>query len=443
MCRYFRHFRQLALHKLLIRIAQSRPWNENLRRLIYTKRHDSRYQREGSHMKGTASTCILAMGALLYSGIGMAQAQSFPVTAGQRATAQHVAQQGVPVAALAPNAPDSYTVQSGDTLWRISGLFLRQPWRWPALWGMNLSSIANPHLIYPGQVLYLEQSGGYARLSTSRNGGTPTVKLSPSVRSQSLNDMALPTLQMHIIEAFMTEPLVIDSNTLVSAPRIVAGTDDRILISQGDRAYARGPDTAPLLSTAGAPRRYRMFREATPLHDPITREILGYEAQYLGQVELEQGETLLPQTDAQAAPQYVPASVNIQKTKEEVRPGDRLLPEPPRQYVNFVPHAPASDVTAHVASLYGSTAVRYGTQHQVVAINKGSQDGMAPGMVMTLMSQGKALVDKTDPHRPTIRLPDEENGLAMVFRSFDRVSYALIMDIQRGVQVGDKLVSPH
>lgn len=393
-------------------------------------------------MKGTATTCLLAIGAVLYGTTAIAQAQSFPVTAGQRATAQQVAHQGVPLSALAPNAPDSYTVQSGDTLWRISGLFLRQPWRWPELWGMNLSSIANPHLIYPGQVLYLEKEGGYARLSTSRNGSTPTVKLSPSVRSQSLSDMALPTLQMHIIEAFMTEPMVIDSNTLANAPRIVAGSDERMLISQGDRAYARGPANAPLLRDAGPSRHYRMFREATPLHDPLTREVLGYEAQYLGKVELERDETLLPPSGEGAQPISVPATVIIQKTKEEVRPGDRLLPEPPRQYLNFVPHAPASDITAHVASIYGSTAVRYGTQHQVVAINKGRQDGIAPGMVLALMSQGKTLVDKTDPTRATMQLPDEENGLAMVFRSFDRVSYVLIMDIQRGVQVGDRLITP-
>ena len=145
-------------------------------------------------MKGTATTCVLAMATALYSTVGVAQEQSFPVTAGQRATAQQVAQQGVPLSALNPSAPASYTVQRGDTLWRISGLFLRQPWRWPELWGMNLQSIANPHLIYPGQVLYLEKDGDYARLTTARNGGSSTVKLSPRVRSESLSDLALPTL---------------------------------------------------------------------------------------------------------------------------------------------------------------------------------------------------------------------------------------------------------
>lgn len=393
-------------------------------------------------MKGTATTCVLAMATALYSTVGVAQAQSFPVTAGQRATAQQVAQQGVPVSALNPSAPASYTVQRGDTLWRISGLFLRQPWRWPELWGMNLQSIANPHLIYPGQVLYLEKDGDYARLTTARNGASPTVKLSPRVRSESLSDLALPTLQMHIIEAFLAEPLVIDSDTVANAPRIIAGEDDRSMLSPGDRAYVRGPSTAPLVYAEGASRSYRLFRQATPLHDPITKEVLGYEAQYLGQVELERGETPGKATQKDALPVNVPGTVNIRKVKEEIRPGDRLLPEPARQYLSYVPHAPQTAVEAHVVSIYGSTSVRYGTQYQVVAINKGSQDGMAPGMVLALMTTGQTLVDKTDPQRATVQLPNEENGLAMVFRSFDRVSYALIMDIQRGVQVGDLLATP-
>lgn len=393
-------------------------------------------------MKGTASTCVWIMGAMLYSTMGTAHAQSFPVTPTQRSTAQQVAQQGVPLSALSPTAPDSYTVQRGDTLWRISGLFLRQPWRWPELWGMNLQAIANPHLIYPGQVLYLEKNGGFARLSASRQGGTPTIKLSPRARSESLSDMALPTIQMHIIEAFLSEPLVVDTNTLANAPRIIAGDDERMMRSTGDRAYVRGPAGAPLLSGTGMPSGHRIFRQATPLLDPITREVLGYEAQYLGHAELERGETPVAAAADSTQPAYLPATITITKTKEELMPGDRLVPEPPRQYINFVPHAPQKDVNAHVVSIYGNAAVRYGTQHQIVAINKGSQDGVAPGMVLSLMTKGQKIQDKTDAQRSTVQLPDEENGLAMVFRSFDRVSYALIMDIQRGVQVGDRLAAP-
>ena len=384
-------------------------------------------------MKGTATTCAMAISVVLAATGASAHAQSWPVTDAQRSTAQQVAQQGVPLHELSPNAPEVYTVKSGDTLWHIAGLFLRSPWRWPELWGMNLQSIANPHLIYPGQTLYLERLNGYARLSTSR-GGNDLVKLSPRARTDSALDMGINTLQMHLLEPFMTDPVVMDANTLHMAPRIVAASDERMMLSQGDRAYARAPQGAPLEIKPGAPRNYRLFREAVAIRDPLTKEILGYEAQHLGAVHLDRSE--VPQQ------QNTPATVMIVAAKEEVRAGDRLVPEPPRQYTNFVPHAPQQPVQARVASLYGSDAVRYGTQHQVVAINKGRQDGIVPGMVLSMITQGRMVVDKTDASHPKVRLPDEENGLGMVFRSFDRVSYVLIMDIQRGVEVGDLLTNP-
>ena len=176
-------------------------------------------------MKAIASTCALSIVAAVCA--GNAGAQSHPVTAQQQAIAQQVAQQGVPLSALAANAPDSYTVRKGDTLWRISGLFLRQPWRWPELWGTNMQAIANPHRIYPGQTLYLERSGGYARLRTSRS-GNETVKLSPRVRSESLADLAIPTIQMHLIEPFLAEPLIVQELALQQAPRLIASANEHI-----------------------------------------------------------------------------------------------------------------------------------------------------------------------------------------------------------------------
>lgn len=384
-------------------------------------------------MKGTATTCAIAISAVLSAASVHAQTPSWPVTAAQRATAQQVAQQGVPLHELSPQAPDVYTVKAGDTLWGIAGIFLVKQWRWPELWGMNLDAIRNPHLIYPGQVLYLEKHNGYARLSTSRS-GNDEVRLSPRVRTESALDLALPTLQMHLLEPFMSEPIVLDANTLASAPRIIAASDERMMLSQGDRGYARAPEGAPLQIQPGVKRTYRLFREAVPIKDPITKEILGYEAQHLGSVRLERSES----------PEYqkTAASVLVLSAKEEVRAGDRMVPEPDRQYTNFVPHAPVIPIEARVASLYGSNSVRYGTQHQVVAINKGTQDGVLPGMVLSLINQGRTVVDKTGERREKVRLPDEENGLGMVFRSFDRVAYVLIMDVQRGVEVGDLLTNP-
>ncbi|MFC4621570.1 LysM peptidoglycan-binding domain-containing protein [Comamonas nitrativorans] len=398
-------------------------------------------------MKALATTCALSLGAALSA--GHALAQTYPVTPGQQATAQQVAQRGVPLSALAANAPERYTVRKGDTLWGISGLFLRQPWRWPELWGMNLQAIANPHLIYPGQTLYLERSNGYARLTTSRS-GNETVKLSPRVRSESLRDLALPTLRMHLIEPFLAEPLVVQELTLQQAPRLIAASDERLLMSPGDEVYARGPAGTPFAAGDGDERLYRVFRDAKPLKDPITQEVLGYEAQYLGKVELLAAEAPPNLPDGAAAepaaantPQaQIPATLHVTQIKEEMRAGDRLLPEPARQYRSFVPHAPQDAVEARVVSLYTSNAMRYGTENQVISINKGEADGMEPGMVLSLISQGRQIVDKTEGRKETVQLPDQANGTGMVFRVFDRVSYVLVMDTRRGVTVGDKLVPP-
>ena len=375
-------------------------------------------------------------------------ARHLPVTDQQRATAQQVAQRGVPVEELAPNAPDTYTVKRGDTLWGISGLYLRRPWRWPELWGMNMESIRNPHLIYPGQVLYLEKQDGYARLRTARSvsGEGDTVKLTPRSREEGLTALALTTLPPHLIEPFLSEPLVVDQHTLKQAPRLVATTDERVLMAQGDRVYARSTlaDT-PLRRDAGAPDKYRVFRNAVPLKDPVSGEILGYEAHYLGSAEMVREEQPLASSEQGAVgtvAAFTPATLEILRTKEEIRAGDRLLPEPPRSFNNYTPHAPQALLDARVVSLYASTAVRYGAPHQVAVINKGLLDGVENGHVLALVSKGQRIKDKTSATKDWVQLPDEENGAAMVFRIFDRVSYVLLMDVHRGVQVGDKLVTP-
>lgn len=374
------------------------------------------------------------------------QTANYPVTGGQRATAQQVASRGVPLAELSPSAPDTYVVKRGDTLWGISGLYLQRPWRWPELWGMNLQAIPNPHLIYPGQTLYLEKADGYARLSTSRggSGSSETVRVSPRTRYDSLAGTALPTLQPHLIEPFLVEPLVVDELTLSLAPRLVATTEERVLMTTGDRAYALGPEGNPLVLAPQVPREYRVFRNATPMKDPATGEILGYESQYVGRAELVRSQSVESTPDGKGGTtvDVVPATVDLRASKEEIRAGDRLLPLPERSYVSYTPRAPQSPVDARVVSLYGSTAVAYAAQNQVVAINKGTRDGIEAGHVLTVLTQGQRIKDKTDERRGTIRLPSEANGTAMVFRTFDRVSYALLLQVQEGVRVGDRLVNP-
>ncbi len=401
---------------------------------------------------GTLGATLALAGGVLMTGTA-AWAQNFPVTPAQKATATQVAQAGVPLTELAANAPDSYTVVRGDTLWAISGLFLKSPWRWPELWGMNLDEIRNPHLIYPGQTLYLEKKDGRALLrmkgsaadaANAEMASLATVRLSPRVRSEALPDDALPSLNTNMLEPFLAGPVIVEEEGLRTASRIVATQDGRVLLSRGDRAYARSPDGKALIDDPVRKQKaFRLFRDAKPLKDPLTGEVLGYEAPYVGKALLVRSETIDQITDKDGKTQtdIVPATIDISAAKEEVRVGDRLLPEPEREFQTFVPHAPAGKVDAHIVSVYGNGVVNAG-QNQVVAINRGTRDGIEVGHVLAIQKGGKRLVDPTDPQRAEIRLPDERNGLLMVFRTFEKLSYGLVMEITDGVKVGDRLTNP-
>lgn len=378
-------------------------------------------------------------------------AQNFPIYPNQRATAEQVAQSGVPLSELAPNAPEEYTVKRGDTLWGISGLFLKTPWRWPELWGLNMDQISNPHRIYPGQTMYLDKSGGRARLRMGKASGSAaggdvadaepieTVRLSPRTRSNGLNEDAIPTLAPNLTEAFLTDALIVELDALEKAPRLVANKDSRVLVTRGERAYARGN----LPDADSTPRYWRIYRNAKPLRDPNTQAVLGYEAQFIGRAELIRGESVREVTDGRgrATTDIVPATVDILDAKEEIRPGDRMLPEPPRELLTYAPRVPPQPTSGQIVSVYGN-AVRYAAQNQVVVLNRGARDGLERGHVLALMSDGRRLIDRTNGERTAIKLPDERNGLMMVFRTFDRLSYALVLQISEGVQVGDRFGNP-
>jgi LysM domain len=356
-----------------------------------------------------------------------AQTSSLPITPEWRETARRVAQMGVPLEDLAPNAPDSHTVQPGDTLWGISGLFLKTPWRWPELWGMNLDQIRNPHLIYPGQVLVLDKLDGRARLRLAgADGGAPsnTVRLSPRVRSQLLDNGAIAAIPLNQIGPFLNEAVVFNANELEAAPRIVATQEGRVMVSRGETAYVRG-------DLSGA-RDFRLFRELVPLRDPITREVLGFEGRYVGTAEVTK-----PQ---QSTPMLVPATFRVTSTRLEAVVGDRLSPVPQQELVAYVPRAPAGAVEGRIVSVYGD-GVRAG-QNQVVAINKGQRDGMERGHVLALWRAGRATADTTSRDKATMQLPDERHGMLFVFRTFDRVSYALVLQVQEPVGAGDRFTQP-
>ncbi|MEO3711687.1 LysM peptidoglycan-binding domain-containing protein [Roseateles flavus] len=376
------------------------------------------------------ATALWAAAALV--GATPALATDFPVTQSQRDTAQKVAQAGVPLSELAPDAPDSYTVKKGDTLWAISTLFLKSPWRWPELWGMNQDQISNPHLIYPGQHLVLVKVDGRARLELAQQvtGPDGTVKLTPRARVQQLGDDGIPAIPMNLIEPFLNEAVVLDSDSLAAAPRVAATQEGRALLSRGDLAYVRG-------SLPNQQGDYRVFRSAKPLRDPVTKEVLGYEAAYVGTVEF-----LRPGSPAAGKTLEVPATFLVKQVRQEVNTGDRLAPVPPRSFGSFVPHAPNRAFDGRVIAVYGE-AVNAG-KNQIVSINKGSQDGMERGHVLALWRTGQEVRDTTTPQgRPeAIRLPDEQHGKLLVFQTFRRVSYALILSVQQPASAGDRFSQP-
>jgi LysM repeat protein len=376
---------------------------------------------------------LLPLAAALLS--APALAVNYPVTPGQRQTAEQVAQAGVPLSELSSNAPESHTVKPGDTLWDISKLFLTSPWRWPELWGMNRDQIANPHLIYPGQVLLLVKRDGRALLQLAQNrggaGGTDgTVKLSPQIRATPQDANPITAIPQHLIEPFLSEAIVFDTDELARAPRIVAAQEGRVMLSKGDAAYARGD-----LSQA---TDYRIFRNSRPLRDPSTREILGYEAPYLGTAELTRAAENRPVAEGKT--EIVPATLRILSNKQEIGVGDRLSPVPQRNFTRYVPHAPAKPVAGQIVSIYGD-ALSAG-QNQIVALNRGTRDGLERGHVLALWRDGRRVTDRSGEKREEIKLPDERHGVLFVFQTYERVSYALIISVQEPVGAGDRFTQP-
>lgn len=377
-----------------------------------------------------ASTLALAM--LPASAQGQ-----FPITDAQRQTASQVAQAGVPLSELSPDAPDSHTVKAGDTLWDISKLFLKSPWRWPELWGMNRDQIANPHLIYPGQVLVLVKKDGRAQLLLGEPRGPgadmqglPSGKLSPQVRASKFEDTAILAIPQHLIEPFLTEAVVLDTDSLNKAPRIVAASEGRVMMTRGDLAYARGD-----MKQA---RDWRVFRQAKPLRDPATNEVLGYEAPYLGTAELTRLAEEAPDADGKSVP--TASTLTIKTVRQEIGPGDRLAPVLQREFIRYVPHSPAGAMNGQIISVYGDALT--GGQNQIVSLNRGRRDGVERGHVLALWQDGRRITDSTGEKREQLKLPDERHGVLFVFQVYERVSYALIVSVKQPVQGGDRFTQP-
>ena len=366
---------------------------------------------------------------LVAAGLGsvLAAEPDFPITPQQREAARQVAGAGVPLAELAPDAPDAYTVKPGDTLWGISGLFLKRAWRWPELWGMNLEQIRNPHLIYPGQILVLERSGDRAQLRMASGVPTGTDKLSPRVRDMGASTLPIAAVPLRAIEAFLGEAVIFSDDQLQRAPRIVAAQEGRVLIGKGDAAYVRGE--------IGNERLWQIFRQPRALTDPLTQQVLGYEGVHVGTASYE------AQAGTNERGEAVPATFRITSARVECNVEDRLIAAAARDFEPYVPRAPSKPVDGRIVSVYGD-ALNAG-QNQIVALNKGRLDGLERGHVLALWRAGAEARDGTveGPAQP-IRLPDERHGTLFVFRVFEKMAYALILEVREPVTRGDRFSQP-
>jgi len=331
---------------------------------------------------------------------------------------------------LKPDAPDRYVVVPGDTLWGISQRYTDSPWRWPELWGMNKEQIRNPHLIYPGAVLLLDRARG--TLSIAGSPGTPgarapsgSVKLAPRVRAEALSRQEIPSIPPSIIEPFLTRPLVIEPDGLDNAPTIVGTEGNRVVLAAGNVAYVRGmADTKE--------QTWYVYRRGPPLVDPDTERLLAYEAIYLGTAQLTRPGD--------------PATVVLTSTVQEVNAGDKLVPAGQAQPINYAPHAPSVQLTGRVIGIYGGVSkVGEAGPLQIISINRGRADGIEIGHVLALYSLGGTVRDVTKAANAPdarIKLPDERSGVAFVFRIFERVSYALVMNVTRPVSPLDVVHTP-
>lgn len=316
---------------------------------------------------------------------------------------------------LAPDAPDRHIVVPGDTLWGIASLFLKDPYRWPEIWRLNEQDIKNPHRIYPGQVVILDKSGDRPQLKIGK-----LVKAEPRIYFES-SEQPIPAIPQKVIEPFLSQPLVLDAGALDDAARIVAFQGERIATGAGDVVYAT--------NARAKAAEWQVFRPGPPMIDPDSgdeKKVLGFEAIYLGTArQLRDGE---------------PATFEITTSKQEIQRNDNLLPSPPLQIINYVPHAPSRPVAGRIIKIYGG--VGEGGKFSIVSLSRGKQDGLEIGNVLAVFRTGAEVQnlhgDNTEKHK----LPEERYGLVFVFRVFDRVSYGLVMNAPRSVMEGDTVRNP-
>ncbi len=322
-------------------------------------------------------------------------------------------------AAFRSDHPDEYVVEKGDTLWDISNTFLKSPWLWPEIWHVN-QQIENPHLIYPGDVIYLVYVDGEPRLTMDRpvKLAPGTTKLSPSVRVLP-EDEAISTIPLDRVNAFLSRSRIVTDEELEAAPYMLAGPEKRLIVGEGDYAYARGDVDQDVAN-------YGVYRREEAYMDPVTGEYLGTHAMNIGTVNTGTAEGDI-------------TKVQVLRSREELRMGDRLLPSEERTIEpNFYPSAPDDEINGLIMAVEGG--VSQVGKLDVIMVNKGEREGLLVGNVLAVYKRGETTRDPVTGE--SVTLPDERAGLVMVFRTFEKMSLALVLEAERPLAVNDKLLNP-
>ncbi|MHB0924938.1 MAG: LysM peptidoglycan-binding domain-containing protein [Gallionellaceae bacterium] len=320
---------------------------------------------------------------------------------------------------LRSDAPDRHVVVKGDTLWDISGKFFKDPWKWPYIWGMNKDSIKDPHWIYPGDVIILDRASGTLRIGepgaaiTGSSDGV--IKLSPKARAGHSTHDAIPSIPASAIEPFLSQPLSIEEGALKDAPTLIGAREGRVILGAHDIGFVKG-----LSQDKGS--KWQIYRPGKTFTDPDTDEALGIEAIYLGNAEV---------TDFADV-----STVTITKSVQEINQGDRLVAPSGAAANTYLPRAPGGNISTRVISVYGG--VSQAGQNTVITLNKGARDGLESGHVLALYRKGEDVKNEGE----KFTLPDERYGLVFVFRVFDKVSYALVMQTRLPVQLLDRAQTP-
>ena len=344
---------------------------------------------------------------------------------GERLEVAAVGQQP-PSPVLNPRHPDTYVVQGGDTLWDIASMFLRDPWLWPEIWQIN-PQVENPHLIFPGDILSLAYLGDGSPVIQLERGpgqqaaGSGFERLSPRIRSTPLEE-AITTIPYETIAAFLSRPRVIERDQVDALPYIVAHREG-LLGSEGRDVYARGGDSRD----ASVGSVFNIVEQGEELVDPDTNDVLGYQGIYVGQGRVDRTGD--------------PITMRMLETEREAVVGNLLMPEEDIEAINFIPRSPEREIDGRIISVVSGVSVI--GQYHVVVINRGTNHGLEPGHVLRAYQAGQVIRDtQRRAFGQKVRLPDEPAGTMMVFRTAERLSYALVMEATTPLALQDIVRNP-